>query len=612
MAFTPEGGLIAWVYGGKKYVTGVNFEKEKLVCRCTCPYGGVCKHAVAVVLDYLDRVKKNLAVPMISEKDKRLAFVPETIEGEEDEELVDEEDDSLEEGTFDHKAFKESRKGVSVSLKELLEEQTKAQLVELLAGYAEKHPSIREDLQHRQNLSKGAVKKIVADIRREIIKVSSEPAWTNHWKGEGYIPDYSRIKMRLESLLSAGHADEVIALGKELIEAGAGQIEMSHDEGETSCEISSCLEVVFRALHRSSLSPAQQMLWAIDAVLEDDYDLCSGLEFFWDREFDAIHWGAVADELLQRLNRLKPPKREDEFSSEYDREGLGDWIIHALEKSGRHEEIIPLCEQEAVKTGTYIRLVDRLLEGGRKEEAEEWIRRGVKATEKYRAGIASQLRDRLREMREKEGDWPRVAAIRADDFIHEPSHKTYRKLKSASENAGVWTIVRKAALFYLETGKSPRLDPEWPLPDAEVGNETPYRQDKPPMIHTLIDIGIEERDPDMVLRWFDHPKPKERYGWAFGASQEDRIAHAIGTAYPDRALAIWKGLAESQIALTKPSAYEVAAGYLKNVRDLLMKSKREEEWKDYLTGLRQANARKPSFIKTLDRLEGMKIIDGRI
>ncbi len=70
------------------------------------------------------------------------------------------------------------------------------------------------------------------------------------------------------------------------------------------------------------------------------------------------------------------------FSRSYGRDRLSNWMIHALENAGRHEEIIPLCEQEAVKTGSYTRLVDALRKAKRLEEAEQWIHRGIKATQK--------------------------------------------------------------------------------------------------------------------------------------------------------------------------------------------------------------------------------------
>ena len=69
---TQTGGLIAWVQGEHRYATQVDFEDGDLISMCTCPYGVSCKHAVAVVLEYLDRFKKNLEIPKITDKDKRL------------------------------------------------------------------------------------------------------------------------------------------------------------------------------------------------------------------------------------------------------------------------------------------------------------------------------------------------------------------------------------------------------------------------------------------------------------------------------------------------------------------------------------------------------------
>src|SRR3974377_2322308 len=62
---TQTGALVAWVYGGQKYATEVDFENGELISVCTCPYGNNCKHAVALVLEYLDHLKKKLEVPQV-------------------------------------------------------------------------------------------------------------------------------------------------------------------------------------------------------------------------------------------------------------------------------------------------------------------------------------------------------------------------------------------------------------------------------------------------------------------------------------------------------------------------------------------------------------------
>jgi uncharacterized Zn finger protein len=602
---TERGELLAWVQGEKRYVTQVDFRGGELISTCTCPYGSTCKHAVAVVLEYLDLLKKKMEVPRITKQDKRLLLVKKTEdEGEWDDNEDEDQGEELEAGELPRR----TGKSTPDALKIFLEDQSKEQLISLLEEIAGKHSIVREDLQDRVDLSKGSVKKLVTAVRKEIHELSSEPAWRNHWNDEGHIPDYSRVKDRLESLLSKGHADEVVALGKELLKAGIEQVGMSHDEGETGNEISSCLEVVFRALPLSSLSPVEQMLWVIEAELEDEYELCYGSESFWKKKQKTSDWSSVTDILIERLNTLKTESGEDSFSRNYRRDGLTNWIIRALDNSGRQKEIIPLCEQEAVKTGSYERLVNALITAKRFEEAEQWIHKGIQATQKELPGIAKHLRDTLRGMREKEGNWLKVAAFRVDDFLGSPSLHTFIEMRKAAERAKVWPDVRKAAILYLEKGKLPQTDPSWPLPGAGVAEKADIRKGDFPMAGELVDIAISEKRIDDVLRWHDYQKSKKKGIWGWDNHQDESVAKAVADRYPDRALAIWKNLAERQVALTKPSAYETAAGYLRKVRTLLKELKRESEWQIYSSQLRQANIKKRSFLQVLDRLDRRPII----
>jgi uncharacterized Zn finger protein len=551
-------------------------------------------------------VKKKIEINKATEKDQRLALLEGMDEEDWEHEFEEEEDEKID---SDRIVSRKSGKLVPVDLKGFWEGQTKEQLISLLKDLFERYPSVREDLQDRQNLSKGSVKRVVGAARKEIHELSSSPGWRNHWNKEGYVPDYSRVKNQLESLLANGHADEVVGLGKELLETGIRQVEMSDDEGETGIQISSCLDIVFQALPQSSLSSVDQMLWAIDAELKDDYELCYGSESFWKNEQKASDWSVVADKLIQRLNEFKSTRGEDNFSKNYQRDRLSDRIIQALENAGRPEEIIPVCEQEAVKTGSYPRLVEALRKAKRYEEAEQWISKGMRATQKQWPGIAKQLKDSLREMREREGNWLKVAAFRTEDFLQSPSLHTFLDMKKAAEKAKVWPEVRAAALLYLETGKLPSSDPSWPLPETGVKEDRETRRSEFPMADVLIDIAIEEKRPDEVLRWYNQCKSKKQIFLGWDGYQEDQIAEAVADHYPDRALAIWKNVAEKQIALTKPKAYEASAVYLRKVHSLLKKLERGNEWKSYLSELRQANARKPKLIEILNRLEGRRIVE---
>lgn len=614
LARTFSGGLIAWVEGTKRYATQVEFEDGELAANCTCPYGGTCKHAVAVVIEYLEGVKKNAQVPPVSEEDERLLLLEEDGDQEDwDEEEMDEEewdeDEEEEDDDFEPHRLSRPKKRISPSLSGFLEKQTKEQLVALIQDLLERFPDAREGLQDQVDLSKGSVKNLASAIRKEIQVLSSEPGWRNSWNGEGQIPDYSRVKDRLMTLLDGGHADEVISLGKELFKAGRKQVEMSHDEGETGEEISSCLDLVFQALPRSSLSPLEQMLWAVEAGLEDEYDLCRGAEIFWKKKHKAADWSLLADNLLERLKRLPAVKKEENFSFSYRRDGISNWVVDALEKAGRKEEIIPLCEREAEITQDYPRLVKYLREAGRFQEAEEWIKKGIKATQQKLPGIARDLRSTLREMGEKEGDWLKASAFRAEEFFQEPTLHGFQELQKPAKRAKVWPEVRAAVLNYLETGKLPKGETGWPLPETGLSMADGRRQTHFPAIETLIDIAIEEKRPEDVIRWYDLRNPQRNY-WGWFESRDDRVAAAVADLYPDRALGIWKKLAEKQIALTKPKAYEAAAVFLRKVHKLLKKQGKEKEWENYANELRRINKAKRKFLEILNQMEGRRIIEG--
>ncbi len=603
LARTSRGGLIAWVQGTHRYATKIETKYKELISACTCPFGGVCKHAVAVVLDYLEHAKHNRALLTVTEQDHRLQLLQNTA----DEEERDEEDDGDEaDDDVDHPPLRRSRKAAADTLPDFLEQHTKAQLIALLQDLAQRYPDALQFLQDRHNLSVGAVPKLVKAVRAEIAALSEEPGWSNHWNDEGSIPNYSRVRDRLKALLAEGHADAVVDLGAELLEAGTRQVEMSHDEGETGEEIASCLDIVFQALPPSSRSPAEQMRWAVEADLSDAYELCRGAKTFWDRKHPAAAWNVLAEQLALRLAQDQPTKSQDTFQ----RDCLSNWLILALERAGRREDIIPLCLQEAERTGSYLRLVEQFKKAKRWEEAEQWIHKGIAATEKHWPGIADQLRTAFREIRERAQDWLRVAALRADDFFREPSLQTFQALQKAAQRAGTWPAVRAAAMHYLETGAAPQPStPPWPLPESGLKNATEPPPVHPPLTDTLIAIAIAEKRPDEVLRWYDQRKPRSR-GWDYGWFAEDNIAEAVVETYPDRAVAIWKQLAEKQIAQTKPKAYEEAARYLRKVHRILKQLEKEQDWQRYLATLRKANERKRRLVQILDTLAGHRIIEG--
>lgn len=73
---TEDGGLMAWVEGTERYAAKVVMNEDGLLeSICTCPFRWDCKHAVAVVLEYLKKVENSQAVPQAKKDDNRFELL---------------------------------------------------------------------------------------------------------------------------------------------------------------------------------------------------------------------------------------------------------------------------------------------------------------------------------------------------------------------------------------------------------------------------------------------------------------------------------------------------------------------------------------------------------
>jgi uncharacterized Zn finger protein len=436
LAVTDDGGLIAWVDGSARYVTRVVMDEDGLPDSvCTCPYERDCKHGVAVVIEYLKRVENNRSVPKAKQDDQRLKML------DWDGEPYDDENVMSEDLRQDIDAF--------------LQSKTKAQLIDLIHDLAGQYPEMARELSDRKQVISGNTEPLVKRLRQEIHDLSSGPGWRNHWNSGGYTPDYSGIRKKLETLLKAGHTEEVLTIGRELVTTGMRQVEESDDEGETEMEIAACMPMVVEALDRSSMDAADKLTWALDAFLEDQFEVCAAFAEYLHRQHPHTAWHTLADQLLARLHGLKRTKDADDFSRNCERDRLSDWAIHALEQSGREKDIIPLCIAEAQKTVSYERLVKRLVAARLYEDAEEWIKEGIRHLGPKWPGITAGLRGSLLEIRTLQQNWPVVAALQVEEFVRHPSLQAFRECKKGSDKARVWPQVRESLLRYLEKGEPP-------------------------------------------------------------------------------------------------------------------------------------------------------------
>lgn len=603
LAMTEDGKLLAWVQGGDRYATEVELlaerddDAERLQSRCTCPVGFACKHAVAVVAEFLAAFAEGKEPPVVSSSDPRL------------------------ERLRAHGAPEDDRTDQSAAeLREWLAAKPSAELVELVLAIADQIDGVAEELHQRRVLAAGTVDTIVERARREIQDLTAEPVWYDRWHDQGSFPDYGRLKQLFERLRDAGQVRALMELGFELMGEASGQLAESHDEGDIFLSVTDCLQVVFEAVLHSDLPEAQKLLYAIHADLRDEYDLASGAAAIHDRQWPLEVWSQAADSLLELMNDTNPPDAERLSRAHRDRET--NWIVKALDQAGRREEATGLCESEARITLSYERLVRRLIEEDRLDDAVRWAQEGADRTADELPGIARHLREMLREIAAKRGQWPEVAAHYARDFFAQPDVSGFGRLVQAAAEAGCEAVVRTAALRFLETGKLPeafaqvregrslerKSQKEWPLPVflPAVPRAVPGGVERP-HFDVLCRLAIAEKRPDDVLKWFDRiqeERTRSRGTYQHHTVELQHVADAVAATHPERALEIYRELAERLIARTQPSAYEEAAPHLKKARELLVRLDRGHDWTKLVEHLRREHSRKRRFIEVLDRLEG--------
>ena len=323
LAVSEDGRLLATVQGGERYVVSVGLSGKKsknLESHCTCPVGDNCKHAVATVAAYLQALTDGATVPTADKDDPRWDELSgDDAEFEDDwddaDALEDDDDSEDEEAEFEAKPPKRRPSGRTRSdwdnkIEQLIRGKSREELADQVLSLIERYPELREEFRERIALSEGDVDRLVAQARREMRDRAEEIGWQNHWQGEGHTPDYSRLKHRLERLVELGHADAVVELGREFIKRAMDQVGESHDEGETAMAVAECLPVVFDAIVKSSLSGPQKILFAIDACLNDDYDVIGdSADVILDAKWKPADWSAVADELTKRLQKAPRNRR---------------------------------------------------------------------------------------------------------------------------------------------------------------------------------------------------------------------------------------------------------------------------------------------------------------
>lgn len=579
------------VEGTKEYHTVVSVSNG-LSSTCSCPVGSDCKHGVALLLEYLERLKLGIAVPKPPDPEYHRTYLP----------LLD---SGSKEIIPPPPVVNDREKDIS----EYLQSLTKDELIAIIQSGLEGH-DIAVYLDRRQRIEESSSDSSLSAIIAEIEQVTSEEVSYSDWyeMDEEDMPDYSGIYESFSALLETKRYADLISLGQILLEKAAAQLEMDDESGSINSQISDCMEVVAKAFELLDLPVHQKILSAIELIREDEYELTDDIRGFINWSYSKPEWSKVADSLL---GKNKGEIVNVGSSSDGDLLYYANWIEMALERSGRGDEAIAFAHRLAEEQNRDLPFISLLSRLNKKTEAIEWIKKSI-YKRRFSPHEPIRLFELLRKMYEESGDWLMINALDSESFMRNPTLYHYKSMMDSAEKAGITDSIRPYIHAYLKDGTPPNPSEEGSiipgiLPETGVSLGRRYAQVNHPVRDLLLEMAIDENDPEEASLWYT-PNPGRVINNPRGCL-DDRIADAIVKKNPEKAIMIWKQLAETLINLKNPDLYVVAVSFLMKGKAASQKSGRSAEFDEYIVHLKTEHAKKRRFIQDLEVLEGKRIID---
>jgi uncharacterized Zn finger protein len=499
---------------------------------CSCPVGagGYCKHAVALLLTWID----------------------------------------------DPEAFLEVEE-----TRALLERRSKAELIELVERMIARYP----DLEALLELPIVVASEEAPPLNIEAIERQAASAFYDIDPGEWGAEDV--VGQELDDLVDIGNAyaererwDDAAAIYRTVMETVLARYgEVDDQTGALNEVVNRCVSGLGACLEATT-DPARR-----EGLLRALFDV-----YRWDIDFGGIDMGYEAPDLLLEQTSAEEKARIAGWVREvlpsgsargsgWKREAYGGFLLD-LEAEGLDDEAyLRICRE----TGRLVDLVERLLDLGRVEEAVAEARQAGDYTllqaadvlvAHERGDLAEQLvlermphsQDRrlpewLKERAEARGD--PAAALRLAEllFWRMPSVEGYQEIKGLAGSLHTWPELRGTIL-------------------ARLNDEKQYA--------LLTSIHVAEGEVDAALASLEQAQQEGRWS---GGPLSIKVARAAEETRPEAAIGLYMQQVEVLIRGRGRGSYAEAARHLQRVRDMLVRLGAEEEWKHLIATLREHHRR---------------------
>lgn len=520
--------VTATVVGSDAYAVRLTFGNATAGIRgsCSCPFGAegnFCKHCVATGLVALS------SFDSIGGRPGRAPVVASAPTGIQSEELVS-------------------------WLSSLSREQLLTELLELAAH----DPDIWQRLARRATAKETAVD----DVRSAIETLIGVTDYVDYDEAPYYANDILRAANLIAEVIEAGAAAEAIGLARDAIgwlRQCFGMVDDSDgDVGNAGFEL---LHVHLLACRAAPPDPAELARYLCDLYMTDEWGLVPALT-----SYASLLGGAGMSALRERVFAAYEASPDDHRAR-----GMMESVIEA---EGDVDALIAFYATNLDAFGwQHLRIVNKLDEVGRTDEALDWAERGVRSGPRPDARLVAYLTGRYT-FAGRAGD---VVSLWQMLFTAEHSLANFRALREAALAAVTWDAVRSGVFGVL------RADA------AAVSGSTLWSPwAGPVLIDALIDDG------DLGAAW-------DAAGDIASQPQWIRLADASIGLRPADALAVYVKVIERLSVRTGDDVYRQIAAHLLSARACHEALGTMDEFRQYMAWLRIAQKRKRNLMKILDQ-----------
>ena len=477
-----------------------------------------------------------------------------------------------------------------------LERKTKEELIDLLLGIAAVHPQVELQLERATNGDAGVG---IAFYRGQVEALLGRSGWGwDDYGGYGFSVgrELPALVDQADAMGERGDWRGAATAYRGVLEGIIGSDAVNYDEsGELIMIGSRCILGLGNCL--GYLDDPSERGSVVNALFEA---YCHDID----------EWGGLglADVVPELLVEMTTPEERAEIREMVRRvlppeDGWAHWayanLLFMLESELFDDEAyLAQCRE----LGLFARLVDRLLELGREDEALD-VAADASPEDLYRLlpnftdyqlddrvepvvaqrvseshgvtmlfGAGAALEDWLKMRYTARGDIAAALALAQRTFKSRPTMALYQEVRELATSAGEWSDIRPGLLSWLAE-RSPEL---------------------------LIEIHLDEGELDEAIEVSRRPNLSSPY-YFYGADIRLRLAEAAATTRPDVAIEIYLERADQLIAARGREKYKTAAVMLGRARDIYDTIGRFEEWEEHINRLRSDNTRLWALREELDR-----------